>query len=181
MGEDDLSREFAKRRARLESLLAEIRPPIDAGAQALSERLQSDQQLIDDICEQIETALHVSLPLDARAQLMAAATAVRFWRWADAQARKPSEARIRTRRFFTFVVMAYEIATGWRAGVTWNEPAGAFEGQFFEMAKICSLAMLPEKLRPESNIALGLVLKRAGKRRTADQARRKSSGRRPKR
>jgi hypothetical protein len=147
---------------------------------ARSMEFPPEPDIADKVREQIEAALHISVPLDAHAQLIAAATAVKSWQLPEAPGRNWGERRIRTQRFFTFVIMAYELATGWRASVTWNEHAGAFGGQFFEMAKICSLAMLPEKLRPESNIALGLVLKRAGKRRTVDRMRRKSSGRRPK-
>jgi hypothetical protein len=65
MGDDDLSRERAERRARLQFLEAH-RPPIEADVQALSGRLQSDRQLIDDICERIEATLHLSVAPDAR-------------------------------------------------------------------------------------------------------------------
>jgi hypothetical protein len=153
----------------------------DAGVRALAERLQSESQVIDHICEKIEAVFHFSVPLDARAQLMCAQSAVKFWTSADANNHEPGEKRIRTQRFFTFAIMAYEWSNPRRrrAGVTWNAHAERFEGEFYEFAKICSAALLPEKLRPKSDIALGRVIDRAGKRRTADFPPRRSRGRRP--
>jgi hypothetical protein len=140
---------------------------------------EDESDPVDRLCEQIEAQLRISVPLDARAQLMGAATAVKFWTWADTRSRKPGETRIRTQRFFTFVIMAYEISKRERAGVTWDPVDGTFEGPFYEFAKICG-ALLPDKLRPKGNVALGRVLARAGKRRTADQALGKPRGPRPK-
>lgn len=122
---------------------------------------------IDQLCERIEAQLRISVPLDARAQLIGAATAVKFWAWADTRVRKPGETRIRTQRFFTFILIAFEISTGRRAGVSQDRINDTVGGDFFEMAKICS-TILPKRLRPRNDVALADCLVRASRRRTFD-------------
>jgi hypothetical protein len=139
-----------------------------------------DDDPVDILCQRLEVELRISVPIDARAQLIGAATAVKFWAWADAHDRNPGERRTRTQRFFAFVLMAYELSTGKRAGVTWNHYAETFDGEFLEFAGICA-TILPAELQPTGCLGLGKVLLRALKRRTADNAPQKRRGRRPKR
>jgi hypothetical protein len=99
----------------------------------------------------------------AYAELCAAWTTVRFWVDADARGLAMGGKRDRRRHFFTFVAKAYELSTGYYAGLTWtnySESSDPFAGYFFAMAKIYS-QLLPDDMRPGSNQALGKLLKGA--------------------
>jgi len=118
--------------------------------------------------------------LGAYSQVLAAHSAVTWWEYADGAGLDVKEKRIRRQRFFTFLAMAYEAATGFGAGLTWKGSGETleFSGEFFKMAKICHDSLLPTPLQAASNKALGKIIDRALKRRTLDEAPRKPAGRR---
>jgi hypothetical protein len=138
---------------------------------------------VDICCEQIRQQLGMDLTanVDAYAFVMGAHTATRWWYHADVSGVDTKEKRIRAQRFFAFVIQAYETATGWRAGVTWDRTSGVLQcrGEFFALAKICHDVLLPSELAVSSNVALGKVLNRALKRRTIDGRPKKPAGRKP--
>jgi hypothetical protein len=141
---------------------------------------------IDALIEQLQATFpHMFFGPEAIGQLCGAHTAVRLWALPEKPMRGdfpdapiPIPPRKRAIHFFTFILMAYELASGKRAGVSWKKiefdtgrdtwDAAEASGDFLAMARMCAKALLPEKLRPKSDVGLGRALKRAASRRTRD-------------
>jgi hypothetical protein len=123
---------------------------------------------VDAAQAEIEQNLRLGVGLESQSYLICAATAVEMWTHIDRDHPAAAERRTRRQRFFTFIARAYELASGFRAGLTWSgndrSSEAAVTGQFFEFAKICHDRLLPVGLQAENTIALAKLIERALKR-----------------
>jgi hypothetical protein len=131
--------------------------------QLLAKRAMLVYRCADVAVEAIELKLGIAFSPDAYGRLRAAVTRLVWWHRCDIRRINLPQRRRRRVRFFQLVALAYEQATGYRAGLTWNSYRSVYGGDFFEMAKLCNQLILAvdANLHVASDSRLGKVIARA--------------------